>query len=113
MPAGPTCLPDLRQPGLRPLRGLVGQRPGSVGAVLEQVAVLVEDVVHDLEEQADLVARTPATAPARARGTSATQSAHATKAEKRQPVLSRCSEARSVWAPATSRYWPPIMPSVA
>ena len=35
------------------------RRAGAVGAVLEQVAVLVEDVVHDLEEQADLVRERP------------------------------------------------------
>ena len=59
--------------------------------MLEHVAVLVQDVVDDLEEQPELVAE---------------------GAPNRQPVFSRCSEGRSDAVPVMSRYWPPIIPSV-
>src|SRR5256885_13157082 len=46
-------------------------------------------------------------------GTPATQSAVPTAAANRQPVLSLCRVASSGAEPVMSRYWPPIMPSVA
>src|SRR5712691_1167880 len=46
-------------------------------------------------------------------GTRATQSASPTAASKRQPVFNLCSVASSGAVPVMSRYWPPIIPSVA
>src|SRR6266851_5002909 len=48
-----------------------------------------------------------------ASGTRATQSASPTAAPNRQPVLSLCSVGSSGAVPVMSRYWPPIIPSVA
>ena len=45
---------DRRQPRLRALRGLVGEAAGAVLADVEHVAVAVEQVVDDLEEQPEL-----------------------------------------------------------
>ena len=73
------------------LGGLVGEPPRAVRAVAEHIAVAVEDVVDDLEQQSELGARTRATAPAPRAGTSAAQSASTTDAEKRRPVFRRCS----------------------
>ena len=74
----------------RPLGRLVGELPRPVGPMLEHVAVLVEDVVDDLEEQPELVRRTRATAAAPASGTSAAQSAQPDRggeqAARLQPV---------------------------
>src|SRR4051794_16468790 len=51
---------DLAEPRPRTVGGLVREASGSVGAVTQDVAVPVEDVVDDLEEQAELFAeRTP------------------------------------------------------
>src|SRR5207248_6791493 len=46
---------DLAKTSLRALRCLVSERPRALRSTLEQVAVLVEDVVDDLEEQANIV----------------------------------------------------------
>ena len=46
-------------------------------------------------------------------GTPAAQSPSPTEAAKSRPVFSRCSSARSTSASVMSRYWPPIIPSVA
>ena len=55
---------DLGEPRPRPLRRLVGVAARALGAVLAHVAVGVEDVVHDLEQEPELLARTRATASA-------------------------------------------------
>src|SRR5205823_9973439 len=46
---------DLAKTSLRMLSRLVRERPRALGSTLEQVAVLVEDVVDDLEEQANVI----------------------------------------------------------
>ena len=78
-----------------------------------RVAVAVEHVVDDLEHAARAPRRMRATASGRPRGTPATRSPSPTDAANSRPVLSRCSSARSSSAPVMSRYWPPIIPSVA
>ena len=79
---------------------------------VSDVAVRVEDVVDDLEEQPELVAER---APRRllAAGTPAAQRPSADRRPRRgaglQPVQRRVVGA----VPMMSRYWPPIIPSVA
>src|SRR6478672_1628213 len=46
---------DLGEPPTCAFRGLVGEAPGALRAVLAHVAVRVEDVVHDLEQEPELL----------------------------------------------------------
>ena len=57
--------------------------------------------------------RTPATAAGPPPAAPAAHSGSATDAEKRQPVFSRWTASRSASGSIVSRYWPPIIPSVA
>ena len=57
--------------------------------------------------------RTPARPAARLRAPRRPRARTPTEAENSAPVFSRCSAARSAVSPVTSRYWPPIIPSVA
>src|SRR5689334_716905 len=47
---------DIREARTRALRRLVREASGAVGAVRDDIAVAVEDVVHDLEQEAELLA---------------------------------------------------------
>src|SRR4051794_40143598 len=50
---------NVLEPCLRAIGSLVGERAGAVDAVREHVAVAVEDVVDDLEQETELVAERP------------------------------------------------------
>src|SRR5207344_2679940 len=49
----------LAEPSQRTLRRLVCERPCALRAVLEEVAVLVQDVVDDLKQEPDLAGEGP------------------------------------------------------
>ena len=97
---------------MRACGGLLRHRPRPVRAVDEEVAVLVEDVVDDLEEEAELVAERPPRRLLRLGHPGGPERA-ADRRREQPPVFSRCSVARVVRGAVMSRYWPPIMPSVA
>ena len=84
---------DLAERRARPVGRLVGEPARAVDAVRDDVAVAVEDVVDDLEEQPELGAERAPRRPARASGTRATQSASADRrleeAARLQPVQRR------------------------
>ena len=84
---------DLGEPRPRTVRRLVGEAARAVDAVRDDVAVAVEDVVDDLEEQAELVAERAPRPLLRLRRPRATQSASADRrreeAARLQPVQRR------------------------
>ena len=103
---------DLGEPRLRALRRLVREAARAVLAHLEHVAVAVEQVVDDLEQQAELAGEH---APRRVLGRSARRPPRARTSptrEKSAPVFSECS-CSSCAPPSRSSCWPPIIASVA
>ena len=93
----------------RPLGRLVGAAARLLRAVREHEPVAVEQVVDELEERADLLRERGQVCGSEPQTASATSTA----ASKSRPVFCRLSDARSSAEPVTSRYWPPIIPSVA
>ena len=103
---------DRRQPRLRALRRLVGEAARAVLADVEHVAVAVEDVVDDLEEQAELGGELAPRLLLGARHLGRRERAADRRREERaglQPV----QLVRVAPSPRTSSHWPPIIASVA
>ena len=80
---------------------LVGERARAGLPHLGDVAVAVEDVVDDLEEQPELGGERPPRRRASRSGAPAARTPHMIEAVKSAPVFSRCSSARS-WPPSRS-----------
>ena len=96
---------------MRTLRRLVREAAGTVLADLEHVAVTVEHVVDDLEEQAELARKG---APRRVLGhrhLGSPEAAHHRSGEERTGL--QRMEASSGAPPSRSICWPPIIASVA
>ena len=104
---------DVCQTLVRLVGGLGHEAPRAVRTVDEEVAVLVQHVVDDLEQQPELLAELVARPAAREREPRPPTEHNPTEAAKSRPVFSRCSTARSCTSPWMSRCCPPIMPSVA
>ena len=96
----------------RAIRSLVCEPAGAVDAVHDDVAVAVEDVVDDLEQEAELVAeRTPDALPVLGHaGSPQRESDRGREQAAGLQLVQRRLVGRGARA---SRYWPPIIPSVA